>query len=91
MPHTVLTSLPDPSIRLLNPLPVVVQADSGVYMASLVDTDISASGESLAEAVDNLKDIVVAKFRLFSQKESILGEQPRRQLDVLRRFLRTED
>ena len=88
MLFTAITSLPDRSIRVLHPLRAVVQPKSGVYMASLVDTTISASGESLVEAVDGLKDIVAAKFRLFSRKESILGEQPRRQLRVLRQFLR---
>ena len=85
---TTLTSLPDRSIRVLHPLRAVVQPKSGVYMASLVDTTISASGESLVEAVDSLKDIVAAKFRLFSRKESILGEQLRRQLRVLQQSLR---
>ena len=85
---TALTSVPDHSIRVLHPLPAMIKPESGVYMASLVDTDICASGESLAEAAENLKDIVVAKFRLFSRKEAILGEQPRRQLGVLRQFLR---
>ena len=88
MLFTALTSLPDRSIRVLHPLRAVVQPKSGVYMASLVDTTISASGESLAEALDSLKDIVAAKFRLFSRKESILGEQPRHQLRVLQQSLR---
>lgn len=86
---TMLTSVPDRSIRVLHPLRAVVQPKNGVYMASLVDTNISASGESPMEAVDNLKDIVAAKFHLFSQKESILGKQPRRQLRVLRQSLQT--
>ena len=85
---TVLTSLPDRSIRVLRPLLALVQPKSGVYMASLVDTTISASGESQEEAVDSLNDIVAAKFSLFSQKESILGKQPRSQLRVLRQSLR---
>jgi len=40
----------------------------GVYLASFVVTSISALGESSAGAVDNLKDIIVAKFHLVSQK-----------------------
>ena len=93
LPHdivrfTAIASLPDRSIRVLHPLRAVVKPTDGVYMASLTDTSISASGESLAEAVDSLKDIVAAKFRLFTRNESILGEQPRSQLRVLRQFLR---
>ena len=82
-----LTSLPDHSISVLHPLRAVVRPKDGVYMASLEDTNISASGESLAEAVDNLKDIVAAKFRLFSREENILGKRSRHQLHVLRQSL----
>ncbi len=80
-----ITSLPDCHVD--HPLPVVVQPESGVYMASLFDIAISASGESPEEAIDSLKDIVAAKFRLFTKEESILGEQPRRQLGALRQFI----
>ncbi len=57
-------------------------------MASLVNTTISASGGSIKEAIDYLKDTIAAKFRLFSREESILGDYPRQQLQVLRQFLR---
>lgn len=69
------------------PLYEVTSVDGG-YLATLVDTDLSASGESSFDALTNLQDIAAAKFRLFSDKERILGEQPRRQLNALRRFLR---
>jgi len=85
---TALTVLPGYSLRVLRPLLAVVRPTNGVYLASLVVTDISASGESSAAAVDNLKDIIVAKFHLFSQKKNILGERPERQLRTLQRFLR---
>ena len=88
MLFTILTSLPDRSIRVVHPLRIVVRPKSGVYMASLVDAAISASGESLADAVESLKDVVAAKFRLFSRKESILGKHLRCQLHVLRQSLR---
>ena len=85
---TTLESLPDRSIRVLRPLRAVVQPVSGVYMASLVDTTISASGETLEDAVESLKDIVAAKFRLFSREENILGDHPGNQLRVLKQSLR---
>lgn len=85
---TSLTSLPDRTIRVVRPLRTVVRPASGVYLASLVDTTISASGETLEDAVASLKDIVAAKFRLFSRKENILGDHPRHQLRVLQQSLR---
>lgn len=86
-----LTSVPDDSIRVIHPLCAVVQPKSGVYIASLVNTNISASGESPMEAVDNLKDIIVTKFYLFSQKEDILGKEPRWQLQILRQLLQMNE
>ena len=85
---TMLTTLPDRSIRVVRSLPAVVRPTSGVYMASLVDTTISASGETMMDAVESLKDIVAAKFRLFSRNESILGTELRCQLRVLQQSLR---
>jgi len=85
---TMLTTLPDRSIRVVRSLPAVVRPTSGVYMASLVDTTISASGETMMDALESLKDIVAAKFRLFSRNESILGTELRRQLHVLQQALR---
>ncbi len=86
-----LTSLPDLSIHVLHPLRARVEPKDGIYMASLEDTNICASGESPAEAVDYLKDIIAAKFRLFSREEDILGKRSRHQLHVLRQSLLIND
>ena len=83
----VLKSLPDDSIRVVRPIPVLVQSESGAYVASLMNSTITASGETVEEAADGLADIIASKFHLFSRKESILGEQLRRQLHTLRQYL----
>ena len=75
----------DDSIRVIQSIPVSVYIGNGFYTASF--SSISASGDTEEEAVDNLADIIVSKFHLFSQKESILGEHPRRQLRELRQYL----
>ena len=83
-------SLPDDSIRVVRPIPVLVRPESGAYVVSLGDSAISASGETVEEAVAGLADIIASKFHLFSRKESILGERPRRQLHTLRQYLRSD-
>ena len=83
-----IQSLPDRSIQVIQPLTALVEPMGGVYLASLTGARISASGESPEEAIDSLKDIVAAKFRLFSREESRLGIHPREELCALRQFLR---
>jgi predicted RNase H-like HicB family nuclease len=83
-------------IQNLEPSPVevtqailaVVREEDGVFIASFVDANINASGETQLDAVEMLKDVIASCFQLFVNKESVLGEEPKRQLAVLRHFLR---
>jgi len=83
----ILTFAPAP-FEALSPIQAVVQPEAGGYVATFFDANMNASGESQTEAIECLKDVLMAKFRLFSRKEDQLGEEPRRQLSVLRRFMR---
>ena len=72
------------------------RGDSGVgapegesYVASFVDANVNASGETVNDAVDNLKDMMVALLEsLGSLPKKRLGKGPARQLAVLRAFIR---
>ncbi len=83
-------------IQSLEPSPVgvtqailaVVREEDGAFIASFVDANINASGETQLDAVEMLKDVIASSFQLFVGKESVLGEEPKRQLAVLRHFLR---
>ena len=83
-------------IQNLEPSPVevtqallaVVREEGGVFIASFVDANINASGETQLDAVEMLKDVIASCFQLFVGKESVLGEESKRQLAVLRHFLR---
>ncbi len=72
---------------VIRPIQAVVQEEEGAFVASFFDANINASGESQLEAVDMLKDILASSFRLLAAKESALGQEPRRQLAVLRGFI----
>ena len=78
-------------LDVIRPIYVVLQEDDGAFVASFIDANINASGESQLEAVEMLKDMLASSFRLFLAKEAILGKEPRRQLAVLRQFIRIHD
>jgi predicted RNase H-like HicB family nuclease len=74
-------------VEVKQPIFAVVQEEDGVFVASFVDANMNASGETQLEAVKMLKDVIASSFQLFVNKETVLGEEPQRQLAVLRRFV----
>lgn len=74
--------------EVIRPIQAVVQEEDGAFMASFFDANINASGESQLDALEMLKSMLASSFRLLTAKESILGDEPRRQLAVLREFIR---
>ena len=83
--HCTLKSLPDDSVHVIQPIPVLVWSVNGAYVATFAESNISASGETAEEAVDNVADIIASKFHLFTRKT--LGMYPRRQLHILQRYM----
>ncbi len=75
-------------VEVVQPILAVVQEDEGAFLASFVDANVNASGDSQLVAVEMLKDMISSAFQLFLSKEAVLGEEPKRQLAVLRRFVR---
>jgi hypothetical protein len=83
-------------IQSLEPAPLavtktilaVVQQEDETFIASFFDANINASGETQLEAVEMLKDMIASTFRLLTKKETVLGEGPKKQLAVLRQFVR---
>jgi predicted RNase H-like HicB family nuclease len=70
-------------------MPVVVQpADSG-FVATFFDANVSMSGETQEEAVDNLRGLLVDLLEdLQSEPAEHLGPEPRRQLHALKAVMR---
>jgi hypothetical protein len=72
-------------IRLKKAFFIVVQRDEDDYLATFFDANISASGESDVEAVDALKEIMIAKYLKFLELgPEKLGREPTRQLEILK-------
>lgn len=85
--HTVIipinTFAPLP-IEAAKPIQVVVQCFEDDYVASFFDANISASGETLQIALDNLKDLIAMQFEHLEHKtDSKLGTAMRRKKSVL--------
>jgi predicted RNase H-like HicB family nuclease len=79
---------PDP-YELTRKVTVMVLPDDGSWIASLVDANINASGETIAEAVANLKDMMIDLFEFLPKEpKGKLGKQPSCQLAFLRSVMR---
>ncbi len=80
--------LDDERLTLIEPFYVVVEASNGSFVATFFDAHISSSGDTPCEAVDNVKDLVVAAFhRLSRAPAERLGPVPTRQIAVLHHFI----
>lgn len=75
-------------IKLKRDIPVLVRFNGDNYVATFVDANLGSSGETLAESVDNLKEIIAITFGQYrSLPAKRLGPGPSRQLAVLMDFL----
>jgi predicted RNase H-like HicB family nuclease len=83
-----LTSLaPEPLQMLLN-IPATIEGDGEDFTATFSEANVSASGETEADAIANLKESLVSTFEfLESLPENERGPLPTRQWEVLRNVL----
>jgi hypothetical protein len=85
---TTIRNLDSSSYELIKPISVLVQKEDGVFLASFVDANINASGESQSEAILMLKSSIASRFRFYTKNEAKLSSDPQQQLAVLRKFVR---
>lgn len=86
----VATFAPEP-YELSSPIQAVVQPAGEGYIASFFDANISASGDTQQDAVNNLKDMVLAVFDdLEEEPRERLGVEAARQLAVLRKMIQRQ-
>jgi hypothetical protein len=75
--------------ELKKPFHVLIEPTGEEYVASFLDANLSASGDTQAEALHNLKDIVIGSYEILSRHDpSELGPGPTRELAVLKEFLK---
>jgi hypothetical protein len=86
---TSITSLPNTPYSVLKPLQVVVR-QMGVdnYVAQVPSANINSSGDTVAEAIVNLKDMVVGIYAMVSSRPlACLGPGPTRQRAILNKHI----
>ncbi|MFO1475311.1 MAG: hypothetical protein U1F98_01510 [Verrucomicrobiota bacterium] len=81
---------PEP-VELLKPMHAIVQQSGEDHVASFLDANMNASGETQEEALANLKDVIVGSFEALEAITDKLGPGPKRQLAVLREFLKRNE
>ena len=73
----VVASLAPEPYDVLAEIPVWVRPEEGSYVASFVDANVNASGETVNDAVGNLKDMMVALLEsLGSLPKAQFGKRP---------------
>lgn len=88
--QVTIQKLPCDELVLKRDIEVVVNGADGSFVASFFDANISASGVTEAEAVANLREMIVEVYDLLSAHEkSALGPGPRSQWDTLQYFVET--
>jgi len=84
-----ISSLAPAAYSLKREVSILIIPDEDSYIASLIDANVNASGETVPEAVANLKDMMIMLFeRLGAEPKGKLGKWPARQLGVLRELMR---
>jgi predicted RNase H-like HicB family nuclease len=84
----ITTFAPEP-YEVLRPIPVLIRSMEEEFVASFVEANVNASGETRQEAFESLKALVLDVFdSLRSHPAEKLGPEPARRLAVLRDFIR---
>lgn len=91
-PHSItipITTLVPAPFKVIREIPIVVQpADEG-FTATFFDANISTSGDTQEEALENVKSLLVDLLDdLEKEPAERLGPEPMRQLKVLKAFMR---
>ena len=88
-----ITSLAPEAFELLKPIEVVIQCvDEEDYVASFFDANVNASGCNPNNAFANLVETIVSRFDTLDKlPPEKLGKGPKRQIAVLREFIRRRD
>ena len=83
-----LETLPTDEFQLSKKIEMSIRPTDSGYIASAFDIGIAAAGENIQEAIDNLKDMIVATYELLrSHSENELGPKMLRQWLVLRHLV----
>lgn len=84
----IATLAPEP-FEITGQIPVTVEGDGEEFIATFSEANVSASGETEADAIANFKEALVSSFELLEQKSpQELGPLPTRQWGILKSVVR---
>ena len=89
-PESHIMALLDDTLMVRKPIPVTVTRAGAEYVAQTTFTDeanVHASGETTAEAIENLRDMIAATFNCYSSSPEALAPVPRQTLAALRQYI----
>jgi predicted RNase H-like HicB family nuclease len=85
-------TLADESLRLNSAILATVISIEGGFLCEFPECNLSASGETQFEAIENLKDMIESAYTVLSEvPEKELGLVPRRQLEILSQLISIRD
>ena len=84
MTRILIHDLGPSPLKLLQPIPVDVEEEDGAFVASFTAGGVHASGDTLPEALDMLKDMIAATYQVYCDRETILSDRLKQELAVLR-------
>ena len=84
-----LASLGSRNVTVIKPMPVTMeQRSDGEYIATFLDANIASGGETKAEAIQSLQDLIEMTFEsILDLSDDQLGPQMKRTKAVLTEFL----
>lgn len=87
-----LTTLAPAPFQITQQIPVTIEGDGEEFTATFTEANVSASGETEADAIANFKDSLVSSFEILEElPASRLGPLPMRQWTVLKNVLRRHE
>jgi hypothetical protein len=79
-----LTTLEPGPFQITQQIPVTIQGDGEDFTATFTEANVSASGETEADAIANFKESLVSRFEILQSKSAKeLGPLPARQWRIL--------
>ncbi len=82
------TFAPEPLV-LKRPIWITIQPEGDEFSAIFFDANMSTTGDTQFEAIENLKDLIINNYTHFlSLEDNKLGPGPRKQLAVLRTLIK---
>ena len=92
LPYTIFISdLRHDEYKLTQPIPVSIEYEDNVIIASFYDVDVYGTGDDVQEAITDLCFQIVEIYELYSQNVSRLGPVPAREWKYLQTIVRSID